>query len=228
MAHEYITKKEYKPKQKEALDLLEKLHDKLKKKENGCKFSQLLIGSARSRLVTRNGDNPFDFDFTLYVTSWKNNNKWEDGSSSEANIRQIFFDNLIDICKENKFEKPYNGSRVIRIDKKSDNETDYRIEIAICKIDNNTSKENISKYNEEKDNYIWNENEDMDSEDLKKRFNEIRKNNKKGIPNEWSLFKDIYLDKKNDNEQEEEELKKKSISLYKETIKEVEDARKQN
>lgn len=199
--YNFITKKDYKKYSKDLNNLIIELHQNLKNKYN-IKFDHYLIGSAKSKLVMRNGKEPFDFDYCLEIKKYDNDDK---------KIRKIFFETIQEISKKYKFDSFGQGERSIKIKKHSNeikNHIDFYAEFAILKKIN--GKINILKWKDH-NCYIWNN--EVDLNDLWKRFNIIRKKS-------WNEFKERYKDKKNKYLNDKT---KKSIYIFSETINEFEE-----
>lgn len=208
MAYEFVPRKEYKEAAKIARSFIDQLQKELK---NHLTFDKSLIGSVKSRLVTRNGNqNPFDFDYQLEIKKIKDK-KYENTNQ----ILEIF------LTKINQIKKYYpsiskkidNGKKVfkIKIDHSIENKVWFNIEISILRLINNEmniiyfdKKTNKKIYNKEKFDFANNK-------ELKQKFLMIRQN-----PQLWLDFKKRYLKKKNSKEY----VNRKSISIYKETINE--------
>lgn len=196
--YKYVTKNEYKSQSTIIWNIIRNVQKKLKN-EMGARLNVLLIGSTKHRLVTKKNNEHYDFDFNLVITNWDNlpNNK------KVGDVRQKIFD----LLQEEKDEKwtIKNNTKVIRL-KNSNDQCNF--EFAVCYIKGGETF--VVKLDKTISSYFSNE----ESHDIRTIFQDFSKI--KGA-NVWQDFKELYLEKKNDEKNED----KRSYSLYKETIKEI-------
>lgn len=203
---EYMKKNEYKESGKHCREIIRDVQEDLKDKFN---FNVHLIGSCKSRLMMRNGNGPYDFDYSLEIVKDK-----KDLEFDPKKIREIVFNSFQKFAEKHGFSKMENSTRVIKLKSHSNkiqNHIEYFMEVAIIKRLKKTNSINTIIFDKENERYIWNEEEDISN--LNPRFRKLRKTC-------WIEFKGKYKDKKNDNLDKDQQ--KKSISLFKETINELE------
>ena len=201
--YEYIKRSEYSEPIQKCLGIIRDVQKDLK---NNFNIQIHLIGSCKSRLMTKNGNGPYDFDYSLEIVKNKNNIK------DPEEIRKKFFNSFQKFANNHGFHKMNNGSRVIELKSYSteiNNHISFILQVAI--IQKIEDVMNIIKFDKENNIFIWNQEEDHS--ELNKRFRKLRKIC-------WLNFKDKYLKKKNYYLTKNE--KRKSISIFKETIEELE------
>ncbi len=211
--YEFIHKSEYKKYSKELWDSIRWLQNQFRP---FLKFDPKLIGSTRYRLVTKLGnESEFDFDISLIIT--KNKNKWD-----ENKIRNTIFSKLQKYAGNHKnfHNNIDNDSKSMKlkymINKNKDSNPIFKIEIAIfMKIENEW---NILKFNKKENLCIWNNENVEDIYELQQEFTKIKKMGK------WQEFKDLFLEKKNHHHHHTQNNEKPTtLSIYKETVKELYD-----
>ena len=203
---EYMKKNEYKESGIHCREIIRDVQEDLK---DTFHFNIHLIGSCKSRLMMRNGKGPYDFDYSLEIVKDK-----KELESDPKEIREIVFNSFQKFAEKHSFSKMENSTRVIKLKSHSNkiqNHIEYSMEVAIIKKLLKTNNMNTIIFDKENERYIWNEEEDISN--LNPRFRELRKTC-------WIEFKEKYKKKKNNNLDKNSQMK--SISLFKETINELE------
>ncbi len=206
MAYKFVPLKEYKEAAKIARNFIDELQRNLREHFT---IDKSLIGSVKSRLVTRNGDmEPFDFDYQFEIK------RIFDENLKAKDILNCVLKNINYIKDKHGFEIVENSSRVFRVKYKKNNNSSiwFNIEIALIKYENDIP--NIIFFDKDNNKVIYNQ-EKIDyanDKELRTKFSKIRSDTKK-----WLLFKEKYLEKKNDFKKYKN---RKSISIYKETVNE--------
>ncbi len=201
--YEYVSKKEYQPVKNELIELIKLVQDEVRKHFT---FRFDFIGSVSRNMVTRevNGNIGYDFDVNIRVND-------EDEKFSAEEIKNILirgfnrYNHLFsyDYCEDSK--------RVITIkvrDRKNSRIL-HSCDFAIVYDCDNVRQQYIH-YNKEQQSYYW-EYQPKGFYMLPDKIKWIKDNDL------WQDVKDLYLEKKNMNN----DFNKKSRSIFAETIAEV-------
>lgn len=164
-------------------------------------FSFNLIGSGGKRLVTQNGDEPFDLDYNLIIQ--KDKQGLIDDPKRLKNIIRNAFDNVL---RENV--RGYNGAKdsksVITITFADGVKRTFSFDVAIyVEADNGYMYRLINDKNTGR--YIWNQ--VPKSKNYEDKMQEIRDNG------EWEDFKERYLELRNMHLRRRDGVKSFSIFL---------------
>ena len=169
-------------------------------------FSFNLIGSGGKRLVTQNGDEPFDLDYNLIIQ--KDKQGLIDDPKRLKNIIRNAFDNVL---RENV--QGYNGAKdsksVITNTFADGVKRTFSFDVAIyVEADNGYMYRLINDKNTGK--YIWNQ--VPKSKNYEDKIQAIKENG------EWEDFKARYLELKNMHLRRRDDIK--SFSIFLETLNE--------
>lgn len=169
-------------------------------------FSFNLIGSGGKRLVTQNGDEPFDLDYNLIIQ--KDKQGLIDDPKRLKNIMRNAFDKVL---RENV--QGYNGAKdsksVITITFADGVKRTFSFDVAIyVEADNGYMYRLINDKNTGK--YIWNQ--VPKSKNYEDKIQAIKENG------EWEDFKARYLELKNMHLRRRDDIK--SFSIFLETLNE--------
>lgn len=169
-------------------------------------FSFNLIGSGGKRLVTQNGDEPFDLDYNLIIQ--KDKQGLIDDPKRLKNIIRNAFDNVL---RENV--QGYNGAKdsksVITITFADGVKRTFSFDVAIyVEADNGYMYRLINDKNSGR--YIWNQ--VPKSKNYEDKIQAIKENG------EWEDFKARYLELKNMHLRRRDDIK--SFSIFLETLNE--------
>lgn len=164
-------------------------------------FSFNLIGSGGKRLVTQNGDEPFDLDYNLIIQ--KDKQGLIDDPKRLKNIIRNAFDNVL---RENV--QGYNGAKdsksVITITFADGVKRTFSFDVAIyVEADNGYMYRLINDKNFGR--YIWNQ--VPKSKNYEDKMQAIKENG------EWEDFKERYLELKNMHLRRRDDIKSFSIFL---------------
>lgn len=200
---EYVTRNEYMPVKKELIDFINAVQDEIREY---LTFSYDFIGSSARNMITRevNGNVGYDFDINLKIRS-----QGDDYSPSELRkIIRLAFDK-----HKNSFGYDFSedNTRVItlKVKDKKNKRILHSCDFAIVReLDN--GREQYIRYNKKQQSYYW-DYQPKGYYHLNERIEDIKKYN------HWDDVKELYLEKKNANEDDN----KKSRSLFAETINEI-------
>lgn len=197
MSYIYVPKREYKKNIKEITDNLNKVRKIFKRK---ITFENDLIGSGKTRLVTKLEKDEFgyDYDYNLYIQK----------QPKDINLLRVdFLDAFKQVFVDTKKYKITEKKRVIVVDVK-DRDTGkkiYSCDFAIAIKDNNGFVKVLVKNGNE---YVWNQ--VQLSKEMNNKVKSIRKTNG------WKSVRDEYLKLKNNQID-----KKTSFDLYVEAVNNV-------
>lgn len=167
-------------------------------------FQFFLIGSGEKRLVTRNGDGPFDLDYNLILMKDK-----QDLVSNPKKIKEIFLNAFQKVNPEYGFSFAKDSTSVITSNLIYGGNVEFSFDCAIMCEGNNG---NLYKIVFDKpDRYIWNEIKHT------KEFNaKYQCLVDAGL---FSVIRDLYLEKKNKYLKRRIEIS--SFSVLSETVNEI-------
>ncbi len=204
--YEYVTKKEAAPYKKEFLEIVHEAQNLLREHFT---FGIEFIGSSKRNMITCDyrTNKGFDFDINLRVND-------DDEEFEAKEIKMLIMGAINQVARPRGFEFCENSTRVITLKKLSShrNQIEYSCDLAIVYdwFDNSGQKhQQYIRYQKDQNSYYWAE--QPKGYHLAQKEAWIKKH---GL---WDDVLDIYLDKKNDNDDPD----KKSRSLYAETINEV-------
>lgn len=191
----YVSKSQYKPHLKIANDLLQFLHKELKiyfreKYKTKFTFEHKIIGSGSKKLIMKkiDGNQGFDFDYNVVI-----NNFDKLPVKAQDYIRSIFISAIQDILRDDPYEIGINNSTsviTVKFYNANKTETIFGIDIAIMKKDNDENLF-IWKFNNNKQNLIWNQRQSLQELDRKVKL--LRKLQL------WGAVRDRYEALKNQN-----------------------------
>ena len=198
---EYVSKKEAAPYKAELIELLNKVQDYVR---GEFTFQFRFIGSSSRNMITcdRTTNIGFDFDVNITVND-------DDENYSPEEIRKILYKALSRFMSAYGYNKCEQSTRVITI--KAVNYRNSRI-IHSCDfaiVHEGRNGQQYIKFNKEHNYFSW-EFQPQPYKELDSRADYLKENG------HWSEVLDVYLDKKNNNN----DLNKHSRSLYAETINE--------
>ncbi len=198
---EYVKKKEVKPYRKEFSEKIELVREEVR--EEGITFTYVLVGSAKRNLVVRHHNKGFDCDYRIEIKKNK-----EDIKAKE--MKEIFMRAFDKAFEDTEFKPCENSTSAITIKKvdKNDSKIIFGYDIVIVKVKDDdfeilrNLKDGTYKF-----------------EKLPESKNHMEKVKDIKGKDMWKDVRDIYLEKKEKNENAEEP--KKSFQLFVETINEV-------
>lgn len=199
----YVPRSEYLPVKKELIELINVVQDEVR---DYFTFSFTFIGSTHRKMITKDlkGNVGYDFDVNIHVND-------DDEEYSPDDIRRIIIRAFNKHMSKYGYNRYEDSTRVITI-----KQTDWynsRI-IRSCDLaivyDCKNGRQKYIHYNKNQRKYEW-QYMKMSNSELEARADWIKHNGY------WQEVKDIYIDKKNWNDDPD----KKSRSLYAETINEV-------
>ena len=207
MRHEYqyVSKEEYMPVKKELEELIHLVQDELR---DEFTFSYSYVGSSHRKMITRDlkGNAGYDFDVNLHV-----NDDEEEFSAEE--IRRMVKNAFDRHVKRFGYDYCEEGMRVLTIKKK---DVWHSRIISSCDFavvyDCEDGRQQYIHFNKDQKAYVWRY-LPQSNQQLEQKADRI----KKAGAEAWNEVLQVYLDKKNANEDPD----KKSRSLYAETINEV-------
>ena len=205
--YEYVARKEAKPYRDEFLGIIHETQDVLR---DYFTFKYRFIGSSARNMITYDSETTkgFDFDVDLYVNDPEQNRSPED-------IKKLLMIAINQVALKRGYSYCENSTRVITLKKIVCDpfpRVDYSCDFAVMRdyTDNRGKKHRqYIHFQKNQNRYFWNE--QTKGYDLEEKEEWI-KNQKL-----WNEMLDLYLWKKNNNVG----LKKKSRSLYAETINEI-------
>ena len=204
MAYQYAIQNDVKQEDKWCRKVLHNVQNEVR---DFFTFDIRLIGSGDKRLVTQNGDGPFDLDYNLILQRDKKNL-----IKNPEQIKKIFMDAFKTILEKEKLYKysTRDSSSVITlnlIDNNNDLEFSFDVAIIVEADDGYfyrlTNDKNVGRY-------IWNK--IPSSKNYFERFQRVKNNN------QWMIFKKRYLELKNMHLKRNEDIK--SFSVFLETLNE--------
>lgn len=205
--YEYVTRKEAEPYRKEFQEIIHEVQDLLRDKFT---FSYQFIGSSSRDMITYDPttNKGFDFDVNLEVND-------EDEIFTAEEIKKNIMSAINQVAWRKGFRSCEDSTRVITLKKTNllpFPRVEYSCDFAIVHsyVDRKGQKhQQYIHFQKNQGTYQWRE--QQKGYDLDSRVEWLRK---QGL---WNDVRDLYLWKKNNNA----DLKKKSRSLYAETINEV-------
>lgn len=194
----YVPKSEYQPLKNDVIELLKEVQDEVR---DHFTFRFDFIGSTKRNMITQDmkSNIGFDFDVNIEVND-------DDEEYSAAEIRNILRAAITRISRKYGYNKCEDSTRVITI--KMTNPWRSTIEHS-CDFAIVYGNQYI-RFNKKDQTYYWAQQSKKYS-GLEDRADTLKKHGY------WGEVKDVYIDKKNFNEDPD----KHSRSLYAETINEV-------
>lgn len=171
-------------------------------------FQFELIGSGGKRLVTQNGNEPFDLDYNLIIQKDK-----IDLINNPKKVKDLFINAFNKVLQKeiSGYKYASNSTSVITLKKIQNGKLSFSFDCAILvECDNGYMYKLIT--NKKKNICIWNQT--PKSKDYKYRFEMIKKNNL------WLEFKNRYLELKNLHLTRNDNTS--SFSIFLETLNEFE------
>lgn len=210
--YEYVNRREYMPLRKEFETLIVKVQNMFKNKNNGdfrnkYSFSFRLIGSGRSKLVTRRiGSNTsFDFDYNLELQKYNENLDCNTIRHDICNAFKSVCKKQNEIIKDGMYSIK-ESKRVITVVLMKANKK-YSADFAIIKTINDGHQILIIDHNDGL--YKWNQIKEYNC--AMQKVKEIKRKK------QFKLIRDLYLYLKSNNQ----DKNKKSFSIYLEAINNV-------
>lgn len=213
--YHYVPWAEVKPCHKFCMEYLTELQKRLKEDCN-VRSNINLVGSASSRLVTQNEKQPFDLDYNLIITNLPN--EFEEDLRKLKDQVRVLMDQIVKETNEKNVSFGQDSTSSITYNVRDElglDENDhihFSFDLALIYhpgCDGNNSR--LIHNNKDTGNFAWEE--IRHSNYLGKKALRIKKNGK------WSLLRDVYLKKKNDNLRSQDP--KSSYILYIEAVNEV-------
>jgi len=187
---------------------LEVLHGVQKELRSYFTFDIRLIGSGEKKLVTQNGNEPFDLDYNLILQRDK-----QDLLNNPKRIKGLFRQ-AFDVVLEDKLDGYNNydqhvsdSSSVITIKILYDNRLDFSFDVAII-VEANDGFFYLLKNDKTSNRYLWNQ--VKSSKNYFTRYQSLKENG------QFEQFKDNYLDLKNRHLRKNDGVK--SFSIFLETL----------
>lgn len=195
---QYVSKSEYQPRKN---DIIELLHEVQNEVRDQFTFQFVFIGSTKRNMITRDmkSNIGFDFDVNIEVND-------DDEEYSAADIRNILRPAFIRVMRNYGYNKYEDSTRVITI--KMTNPLRSTIEHS-CDFAVVYGNQYI-RFNKENQTYFWAQ-QSKGYSNLEDKADTLKSNGY------WGEVREVYIDKKNFNEDPD----KHSRSLYAETINEV-------
>lgn len=199
--YKYVSKKEAAPYKAELIELLTKVQDYVRDKFT---FQFTFIGSSSRNMITYDPQTNIGFDFDVNITV-----NDEDENFSPEEIRIILHQAFSHFMFNYGYNKCEQFTRVITI--KDTNTWLSRIEHScdFAIVYEGQDGQQYIRFNEERQYFSW-EFQKQPYKELVSRADYLKENG------HWDEVRDIYLDKKNSNDNPD----KHSRSLYAETINE--------
>ena len=205
--YEYVSKEEARPYREEFEQIMLELQNRLR---SDFTFQKHFIGSSSRNMITFDPKTNKGFDFDVNLEMNETSVDYE-----EEAIYKLIFGGLQSIVSKKGF-KVIQGTRVITLKKINTKESkiEYSCDIAIV---NNYEDEDgypgqeYLRFNKKHNSFSWEE--QLAPYLLEDMVNKIKQNKM------WNDVRDLYLHKKNTNE----DIHKKSRSLYAEAVKEIYD-----
>jgi len=169
-------------------------------------FDFRLIGSGDKRLVTQNGNNPFDLDYNIILQKDK-----KGLLNNPKQIKDIFISRFNKILEEKDIDAKgaSNSTSVITIKLHNNNGIHFTFDVAIL-VENNDGLFYKITYDKNTGRYIWNAL--PNSKNFVEKFRHLKE---KGY---WLDFKERYLELKNMHLTRNDNVK--SFSIFLETLNE--------
>ena len=187
---------------------LEVLHGVQKELRSYFTFDIRLIGSGEKKLVTQNGNEPFDLDYNLILQRDK-----QDLLNNPKRIKELFRQ-AFDVILEDKLDGYNNydqhvsdSSSVITIKILYDNRLDFSFDVAII-VEANDGFFYLLKNDKTSNRYLWNQ--VKSSKNYFTRYQSLKENG------QFEQFKENYLDLKNRHLRKNDGVK--SFSIFLETL----------
>ena len=195
---QYVSKSEYQPRKNDIIELLKEVQDEVR---DQFTFRFDFIGSTKRNMITRDMKSPigFDFDVNIEVND-------DDEEYSATDIRNILRPAFIRVMRKFGYNKYEDSTRVITI--KMTNPWRSTIEHS-CDFAVVYGKQYI-RFNKKTQQYYWAQ-QSKDYQNLERKADILKDHHY------WDEVRDVYIDKKNFNEDPD----KHSRSIYAETINEV-------
>lgn len=204
--YEYVTRKAAKPYREEFLGIIHKVQDLSR---DFFTFQYHFIGSSARNMITCDfhTNKGFDFDVNLYIND-------DDEEYSAEEIKHILMNAINQVAQPRGYEYCEDSTRVISLKKKAKdgNRIEYSCDFAIVydyRENSGKKHQQYIRFQKSQNSYYWDEQPEGYNLDEKVKW--IKQNNL------WDDVLDIYLNKKNNNTDQN----KKSRALYAETINEV-------
>lgn len=200
---QFVPRSEYLPVKKELEKLINAVQDEVREHFT---FSFTYVGSTHRKLITADakGNVGFDFDVNIHVND-------DDEEYSATDIRTIVREAFNKHVRQYGYDYCEDSTRVLTIKRKDI----FRSKIiSSCDFaivyDCEDGRQQYIHFNKNQRTYDW-EYMPMSNTELEERAEWIRQNG------HWSEVREIYLEKKNGNDNPD----KRSRSLYAETVNEV-------
>lgn len=203
----YVTEKEAKPYKDKLIEMTLELQDLIREYFT---FQFHFIGSSERNMITYDPKTNIGYDFDI---DYAINDFEEEYSASE--IHNIIFAGLQKLCLRYGYNKIEDSTRVITV-KKVDPFSSrilHSCDIALINEyeENGECRQEYIRHNKKTNSYMWVKRSAPYK--LGKKIDYIKNSGN------WNLVRELYLDKKNYND----DPNKKSRSLYAESVKEVYD-----
>lgn len=207
--YEYVSKREAEPYRNEFLEIIHEVQDLLRDKFT---FRYDFIGSSSRNMITYDPttNKGFDFDINLQVND-------DDEEYDAKDLKTLIMTAIDKVARPKGFAPCENKTRVIRLKKLAHypyDRIEYSCDFAIVynyEDDDGHRHQQYVHYQKNQDLYRWNEQSKGYNLDEKADWIKHQEGNL------WDEVLEVYLDKKNSNNN----LNKKSRALYAETINEV-------
>lgn len=181
--YKYVTKGEAAEYKAYCRDVLDRLKLRLER-EYGIKAYVTLIGSGAHNMVTRNGENPFDLDYNLVLTTIPQ--KYE---RAPEQLKNIIRERLDDLINNKKFSYGKGSTSSITYLAYSEDGKKVMFSFDVALIWEREIQYKLV-HDKGKNLFIWNQ--IRDSKDLEKKIFEIKSKKR------WNSVRSRYLKMKND------------------------------
>ena len=199
----YVSKNEYMPVKKELLKLINLVQDEIREYFT---FRYDFIGSASRNMITRDEDSNigYDFDVNIRVND-------DDENYNAEEIKKILMNGFNKFNYLFKYDYCEDSKRVItiKVKDKKNSRILHSCDFAVV-YDCSDGRQQYIHFNKQQNSYAW-EYQPKGFYQIDEKIQEIKE------AGYWQDVRDLYLEKKNNNE----DLNKKSRSIFAETINEI-------
>ena len=199
---EYVTKKEAAPFKNELIRLINEVQDYVR--EEYFTFKYYFIGSSSRNMITFDPTTNIGFDFDVNIEINDNEERYD-----PSTIRKVLMDAFSKLGRKYGFNKCENSARVFTIKNIDIQHSKIQNSCDIAVVYNYEGGQQYIRFNKNAGNYYW-EQQKQPYYDIKQREEKLKKTGY------WDEVLEVYLDKKNNNNNPD----KHSRSLYAETINE--------
>ncbi len=200
--YEYVSKEEYGPEKQNVIAMIKAAQAEVRKKFT---FSYIFIGSTKRNMITCDYSQNvgYDFDVDIYVND-------EDEEFEPGEIKHILMDGFNKIASKYGYGYCQDSTRVFTNKRINQSKAKVTHSVDFAIVHQGDEGEQYIRNNKKQKTYTW-EPSGKSQPEIEERADKLKKDN------HWDEVRDKYLHKKNTNN----DLNKKSRSLYKETINDL-------